>query len=196
MSRLTPLLHDRLTPTQRTLLEAITGGKRSAGREREEFLDAHGAMRGPFNAFLHRPDLGQTLQRLGEQLRFEGRLPGACRELAILVVAARYRACYEWWAHARIARSEGVADAVIDAIAAGAEPELTARDQRCVYAYAMELMSRGRVTEGTHQRAAGALGEAALVELVALLGYYSTISLILNAFEVAIPAGESTPFDQ
>jgi 4-carboxymuconolactone decarboxylase len=195
MSRLTPLPHDRLEPAQRALLETIIGGKRGDGRDLEGFLDGQGAMRGPFNALLHRPDLGHTLLRVGEQLRFEGRLPAACREIAILVVAARFRARYEWWAHARIARGAGLPEPVIDAIAAGTDPVLDADDERAVYAYATEMMESGRVSDRTHQLAAAILDEGVLVELVVLLGYYSTISLLLNGFEVALPPGQSTPFD-
>ncbi|MDH3713555.1 MAG: carboxymuconolactone decarboxylase family protein [Gammaproteobacteria bacterium] len=195
MSRLTPLLHDRLEPEQRALLETIIGGKRGDGRDLEGFLDARGAMRGPFNALLHRPDLGHTLLRVGEQLRFEGRLPTLCREIAILVVAAHFRARYEWWAHARIAHGEGLPQSVIDAIAAGADPALDKDDERTVYAYTTEMMELGRVSERTHQSAAAVFGEAVLVELVVLLGYYATISLLLNAFQVVLPPGQSTPFD-
>ena len=195
MSRLTPLLHDRLEPAQRALFETIVGGKRGDGRELEGFLDPQGAMRGPFNALLHRPELGHTLLRVGEQLRFEGRLPALCREIAILVVAAHFRARYEWWAHSRIARGDGLPQPVIDAIAAGTEPALDEDAQRVVYTYASEMMASGRVSDRTHQLTDAVLGEAVLVELVVLLGYYSTISLLLNGFEVALPPGQSTPFD-
>jgi len=195
MSRLTPLLHDRLESEQRALFETIVGGKRGDGRELEGFLDPQGAMRGPFNALLHRPELGHTLLRVGEQLRFEGRLPALCREIAILVVAAHFRARYEWWAHSRIARGDGLPQSVIDAIAAGTEPALDKDDQRVVYTYASEMMASGRVSDRTHQLTDAVLGEAVLVELVVLLGYYSTISLLLNGFDVAVPPGQTTPFD-
>lgn len=196
MTRLTPLLPEQMSSAQRDLLAAIVGGKRGDGRDLEGYLDARGAMRGPFNAMLHRPDLGHTVQRLGEQLRFEGRLPATCREIAILVVAARFRARYEWWAHARIALREGVPQPVIDALAAGTEPVLETEEERIVYTYAHELMATARVSDATHERAEAALGEALLVELVLLLGYYSTVALLLNGFEVDVPQGQTTPFDE
>lgn len=195
MSRLTPLPQDQLDSQQQALLEAIVGGKRGDGRDLEGFLDQNGAMRGPFNALLHRPDLGHTLQRMGEQLRFEGRLPAASREIAILVVAAHFRARYEWWAHARIARGVGVPQAVIDAIAAHKEPALVDDQERLVHTYAREMMTRGRVDDLMHRRASLVLGESMLVELVMLLGYYATISLLLNGFDVDVPPGQTTPFD-
>ena len=39
------------------------------------------------------------------------------------------------------------------------------------------------------------LGEAGVVELVILLGYYTLVSMTLNVFEVPLPAGEQMPFD-
>ena len=87
MTRLSALLQDRLDDEQRAVLEAIVGGKRGSGASLGGYLDARGALRGPFNAMVHRPDLGMVVQRLGEMLRFEGRLTGAQREIGILVVA-------------------------------------------------------------------------------------------------------------
>ena len=38
------------------------------------------------------------------------------------------------------------------------------------------------------------LGEAMVVELVILLGYYTLVSMTLNVSEVPVPAGEDAPF--
>ena len=195
MSRLSALLSTQLTAEQQAVLDAIVGGKRGDGRALGGFLDQRGAMRGPFNAMLHRPDLGLVLQRLGEILRFEARLPAAQREIAILVVASHWRARYEWWAHARIAREAGVAEATIEAIRRGAAPHLDEPASAAIHAFAAELVGKRRVCDATYERAVDALGEAVVVELVVLLGYYSCISMVLNAFEVALPPGEMDPFE-
>ena len=137
-----------------------------------------------------------VLQRLGEMLRFEGRLTGAQRELGILVVAAHWRARYEWWAHARIAREERVDDGVIDAIARGETPELADAADGALHAFARELVETRQVSDETYARTVDVLGEALMVELVVLLGYYTCVSMLLNAFAVAIPEGERTPFDE
>ncbi len=196
MTRLSALLQEQLDDDQRAVLEAIVGGKRGSGASLGGYLDARGALRGPFNAMVHRPDLGMVLQRLGEMLRFEGRLTGVQREIGILVVAAYWRARYEWWAHARIAREEGVDDGVIDAIARGETPELGDARDGAVHAFARELVETRQVSDETYGRTADLLGEALTVELVVLLGYYTCVSMLLNAFTVAIPDGESTPFDE
>lgn len=195
MSRLTPIPREAFSAQQQEVFESITGGKRGANRSPEEFLSADGGMLGPFNAMVHNPALGVVLQRLGEMLRHEGALGDDAREIAILVVAASWRARFEWWAHAPIARRAGVTDAVLDALASGRAPSMESSLLTAVHDYAFELVHDRQVSDSTYQRAASELGEAALVELTILLGYYTTISMILNAFDVPLPHGERVPFD-
>ncbi len=76
-------------------------------------------------------------------LRFGTSLERRLTEVAIITVGARWKAEFEWWAHARMARRHGVADAVIDAIGRGEDPPFQADDERTVYAAAREL-GRGR----------------------------------------------------
>ena len=41
-----------------------------------------------------------------------------------------------------------------------------------------------------------ALGEAGLVELVSVIGYYTLIGNTLNVFQVSLPGGEKLPFPE
>ena len=83
-----------------------------------------GSLAGPFDAWLHTPALGSLLERVGTGLRELTEVPAAAREVSILVVAAAWRAPFEWFAHARMASAAGVPDAVIDAIGRQRTPEL------------------------------------------------------------------------
>ena len=194
MSRLPELPRDTLGAAESALFDAITGGKRSAGKGSSAYITPTGGLRGPFNALLYAPHVGDLAQRLGERLRFDGILSARQREIGVLCVAASWRADYEWWAHARIAGECGVSDAVIDAIRQRAQPPLDATDERLVHDYSRALLDEHQVSDALHGATVAALGEAALVELVVLLGYYSLISMVLVGFEVPIPAGEAPPF--
>ncbi len=194
MARLKPLPLSNLDTEQRALFDAITKGDRSRGRPLEDFLLEDGSLRGPFNAWLHAPKIGQPAQLLGECLRYRGQLPPRLRELAILTVAARWRAEYEWWAHSRIAKAEGLSEEIIAAIKAGRPPGSADAEALMVHRFACELMDTRRVSEQSYRDVAKALGDAGAVELVTLLGYYTLISMVLNAFEVPLPAGEKPPF--
>ena len=194
MSRLPELERDDLDAAGRALFDAITGGKRGAGKGSAAFITAQGGLRGPFNALLHAPHVGDAAQRLGECLRFDGVLPARQRELAVLCVAARWRAAYEWWAHARIARACGLPEAIIEAIRQRAQPSFHEPDERLVHDFSRALIDEQQVAEPLYRDSVAALGEAAVVELVVLLGYYSMVSMLLVGFEVPIPDGESPPF--
>jgi 4-carboxymuconolactone decarboxylase len=196
MSRLPCLQPDALTSDQRTLFDAITGGRRRTSAGVDGFLNAEGGLRGPFNAWLHTPDAGQQLQRLGEILRFEGQLPAAAREIAVLCVAAHWQADYEWSAHARIAGSSGVSDAVIETIRTRGKPALTDTAEQAAHDVARAVLEHGQVTDALYARAVDVLGRDALVELVILLGYYSLISMTLNVFQVPLPPGTTPPFEK
>mgnify|MGYP001421280554 CR=1 FL=1 len=51
------------------------------------------------------------------------------------------------------------------------------------------------LSDDTHDRATELLGQQALIELVAIAGFYSMIALTLNAFDVPIPEGGPPPLD-
>lgn len=180
-----------MSADQRALFEAITGGKRAARAGSEAYVTPGGGLRGPFNALLHAPHVGDAAQRLGESLRFDGVLAPRQREIGVLCVAAHWRAAYEWWAHARIARECGIGDEVIEAIRRREEPALTDPAERLVYDFSRALLEKRQVPDPLYADAVEALGEASLVELVLLLGYYSLISMVLVGFEVPLPDGEA-----
>ena len=195
MSRLPAIGPTDATSAQRAVFDAITGGDRGRGRALEGLLDERGGLAGPFNAWIHRPDLGDVAQRLGERLRFHGTLPGAAREIAILTVGARWMAEYEWWAHTRIARREGVSDETIDAIRRGGRPPLSDPVECAAYDFTSSLLDTGKVGPEVYEDARARLGDGGLVELVTLAGYYTLVAFTLNAFEVPLPVGEPYAFE-
>ena len=122
----------------------------------------------------------------------------ACRERPArsrsLAVGAKWMAEYEWWAHARIGRREGVSDETIDAIRHGRRPPLSDPLEIAVYEFTAALLESGRVEPAAYDVARAQIGDAGLVELVTLAGYYTLVSFTLNAFEVPLPAGERYTF--
>ena len=194
MSRISYITPENFTEAQQHLFKSITGGKRGEGRAPEDLLNAEGGMSGPFNAWLRSPVLGEAAQRVGEAVRFESALPPQLRELAILVVAAKWKAQYEWWAHEKIARREGLDEKVIESVKAEILPDFSNSTESVVYNFARELLDEHRVSDHLYNDAIELLGEAMVVELVILLGYYTLVSMTLNVFEVPIPVGEDVPF--
>jgi 4-carboxymuconolactone decarboxylase len=183
VTRLSYLRRDELDPAGQDVWDKVVGTRG------DQLVREDGALAGPFNAFVHAPGVGRRLASLGAVVRFGTSIERRLSEVAIITVGARWKAEFEWWAHARMAREHGVPDTVVDAIGRGEEPQFTAGDERTVYAVARELADAGQVSEASYGAARDLLGEAGLVELVTLCGYYTLISYLLNAFAVPLPPG-------
>ena len=98
-------------------------------------------------------------------------------------------------AHAPLAIKAGVDPAAIEAIRTGGTPRLTKADEQAVYDFAIELITRRRVSDATFERAKKELGLTSVIDLVGIIGYYGLVSVTLNAFEMPLPEGEKPPFD-
>jgi 4-carboxymuconolactone decarboxylase len=144
---------------------------------------------GPFNPWMQIPSFGKLAAEMGERLRFRSVLPGKLRELAILTAGVHWKAEFEFWAHARAARAEGLPDSVIQALQAGTAVPYEDDLQRLVHTAAKDLVETGRPRVNLAEELADKLGWPAVVELVALVGFYCMVSFTLNAFEVALPDG-------
>jgi 4-carboxymuconolactone decarboxylase len=182
-SRLEYLRYDDLDARGREVWDGVAGSRGG------ELVNDEGGLIGPFNAFVHAPGVGRHLSALGGRLRFKTSIPRRLSELAIITVGAAWKAEFEWWVHARMAREHGVSDVVLDAIGRGDDPPFDADDERAIYTVARQLTGTGQLDQGAYDAAQRLLGDEGMVELVALCGYYTLISYVLNAFAVPLPAG-------
>src|SRR5437763_16250445 len=181
MTRIPELVVENLTPEQRRVHDAIVSGP-------------GGRIVGPLRVWLQSADVADPAQALGAFCRFGTSLPRRLSELAIITTGAFWRANFEWHAHAPMAVEAGIDPAAVEAIRRGNTPQFARADEAAVHAFAHELIETRRVSEQTFRRVTDELGLQAVVELVGILGYYSLVSLTLNAFEVPVPTGAPDPF--
>jgi 4-carboxymuconolactone decarboxylase len=181
--RLPAIPDDKLTDRQKQLMEAIRSGPR--GRVSQG---------GPFGVYLHAPNFGDLVQRLGAHSRYQTGIAPRLSEFAILCTARQWRAQYEWHAHAAIAEKAGVAPETIRDIKAGRAPKKAAKDERAIYDLVSELYKTRRVSERTYRRVHSFLGDSLMVELVGILGYYGLVAMMLDVFNVPLPPDAPVPF--
>ena len=189
MTRIPYLRRYELGPEGQQLWDGLTEGLG------ESLITAEGGLAGPFNAFVTAPGAGRRLSALGAKLRFGTSIERRLSEIAILTIGARWQAEFEWWAHAPMAREHGVAGAVVDAIGRGEYPPFEADDELAVYTVARQLGHSGRLDQEAYDAAHRFLGDAGMVELVSLCGYYTLISFLLNGFDVPLPPGAAPMWD-
>lgn len=183
-TRLAQLKEEDLNPAQQALLESLRAGPRGKSL----------TVRGPFAAWMHAPEFGQLAQALGAHARYKTALEPRLSEFAILCTARFWKAQYEWFAHAPMALKAGVKPKVIEDLRKGRAPTSAPKDERAIYAFVQELYKTRRVSTQTYKRVRSFLDDAAVVELVGILGYYTLISMTLNVFHMLPPEGEKLAF--
>lgn len=185
--RLTAFVPGTLDDEQHAAYEAIASGPRATAASDFPLRHADGSLTGPFNALVGAGELGRSVQDVGAAIRYRGALSDRARELAILVVGAYWKADFEVYAHERVARRVGLEPAIVDALVAGREPTGLEGELAAVHRFAVEALPDGRVGDATYRQAVDALGEQTVIELVVLIGYYTLLAQLLNAFEVGVP---------
>jgi 4-carboxymuconolactone decarboxylase len=154
-----------------------------------------GKIVGPLRAALHSPELADRWQALGEFLRYNTSLTPRQSELAILVTGRACQSPFEWYAHVLEARKAGIEQPVIDVLLQQRTPEGLAEDEQLVVAVAQELNRHKSIGDATYAAALARFGERTLVELTALVGYYTMVAMTLNAHEIPLPEGEQPAFE-
>lgn len=182
MSRIPFPSPETMSEEQKRVYERIVSGPR-------------GRLVGPLRAALHNPELAERWQALGALLRFGTSLPPRVSELAIVVTARRWNSQIEWHIHAQAAADAGIAPAVLDAIQARRAPVFDTPADALVYEYARQLQETGQVAPDLHARAVGQWGVAGVVELTAVIGYYTMVSMTLNAHDIPMPDTAPAPLD-
>lgn len=147
---------------------------------------------GPFRPLLHTPALLNALAKVGETLRYRGALDAGLREWTICVVARELSNVFEWDMHLPLAQAAGVPVEALAALDAGepSPPGLRA-DLALARQVAQELVARHRVSDTSYSQALAMWGEARLVELLALAGYFATVCWIMNVARTPGPAAPS-----
>ncbi len=168
---------DQMTDAQRAIYDESVASKR-------------GSAPPPMMAWLASPGMAEHATRLGAFLRYDTCLGAKLSELAILVTGRHWSAQYEWYAHKKMALQAGLDPAIIDAINARRTPVFDDPKAEAVYNVAKSLHETRAIPQPLYERANALLGARGLVEVIGLCGYYTLVSMTLNAYEFPLPEGE------
>ncbi len=163
-----------LTPRQQEVFDAIAGPRA-------------GAVPAPFHVLLESPELAMHTQALGAFCRYRTGFPPKLSELAVLIVASRWDAEYEFYVHAPIARKEGVPESVIAAIKDKKVPVFEDAESQLLYDFATNYFAQNDVPDALFEAAVKRWGKPRTVELAGILGYYSGLAMLLRIFRVTPP---------
>lgn len=174
-------------------LKLLSPGEMSADQRQtydESIASKRGSPPPPMMAWLNSPEMARHATRLGAVLRYDTMFPAALSEIAILVTARHWTAHYEWYAHKRLALQGGLDIKIIDDIRDRRTPAFGDPKAKMIYDVAKSLHEGRGLTDALYAEAVALLGERGVVEIIGLCGYYTMVSMTLNAFEFDLPDGE------
>ena len=161
----------QLSPEQRAVFDAIAAPR-------------GGVVPTPFHILLESPELASLTQALGAFCRYRTTLGPKLSELLVLITATYWGAEYEFAVHAPEARKAGVAGAVIAALQDGDPPRFDDAESQLLYDFAMSLFETRDVPDAIFDKAVAQFGRRRVVELAGVLGYYSSLAMLLRIFRV------------
>jgi 4-carboxymuconolactone decarboxylase len=181
-SRLQPKPFEEMSAEQQEQYERIR-------RMRQPRAD--GQFGGPFDPWLRRPEVAARALSLGNYIWERTSVGRRIVELAIIVTGRHWRSNVEWVAHARMAKEQGVSDQVIQAVFERRMPESAPEDEKLTIRVCRALHETQDLPIDLYRQAIAAWGEEGLMDIVQTIGFYTFVSMTLNAFD--IPTGEQDP---
>jgi 4-carboxymuconolactone decarboxylase len=158
------LTYEQLTPAQRVIADRALSGRGTIGI---------------FNITLRSPELSEAMRGIFGG-RTEPLLSARQNELAILMTGRFWSTQYEWAVHHRVAAQAGLTEDTISAIREGRRPVMLQPDDAAIYNFLTELLNTRQVSDIYFQAVKEHLGEKRIVDLIALVGFYQTVSLMMN----------------
>lgn len=149
----------------------------------DKVIESRGGIRGPFTMLMHCPPLAQHYVSLGGYVRFEGKLDHRVRVLAAMVAAREFDSLYVWGAQTTGARKLGVPESTITAIRENHSRDVPAEDLQIIE-FARALLRKHRVDDAAAQAMLKRFGNEQFIELTATIGYYTMLTMTVNACEV------------
>ena len=178
--RMPPIPNDKLTSAQKKAADELVSGPR-------------GALAGPFVPLLRSPELMSRLQKTGEYVRFDNSIGTKLTEFIILLTARQWTQQYEFDTHASLAVKAGVKPETVTAIAEGRRPAGMPADEEAAYDFCAELRQNQGVSDATYARIVSRFSEQGVVDMTALVGYYTMLGMIMNVARTPLPEGKTPP---
>jgi 4-carboxymuconolactone decarboxylase len=144
-----------------------------------------GLVPGPHKIWLANPTLSQTIVPVGAYFQSRSTLTKAEIEITTNVINGHWRAAYANYEHEIIGIDQGgLSPDKVAALIAGLPTSFEDPRQQIVYELATTLTAARVVPQGLFRRARELLGEAGIVDVTTLMGWFTSVSLTLTAFDV------------
>lgn len=180
--RMPPIPTEKLTEEQKKVAAQIATGPR-------------GKVEGPYWPILRSPGFAECIQNVGAYFRYRCPLDRKINEMAALMAARSWSQQFVWDVHILQALEAGLSPAVATAIAEGRRPDGMAKDEETLWDFVAELLATQGVSDPTYERAVNQFEERGVVDILGIVGYYTTLAMIMNVGRTALLDDRKLPID-
>jgi 4-carboxymuconolactone decarboxylase len=103
----------------------------------------------------------------------------------------RWTQHFEWAVHVPLALKAGLKQETVQSLAEGRRPLAMSQDEEIAYEFGDELSRTKGVSEATYRRAVEQFGEHGVIDLLGLVGYFTTVSMVMNVAHTPPPKDDS-----
>ncbi|MEK9683243.1 MAG: hypothetical protein VW226_01730 [Rhodospirillaceae bacterium] len=153
----------------------------------DDLLAGRGKLLTPYKIWIHSPELAAAMETIGTFLNKKSSLKEREVELVIVLIACHWGGSYVKAAHIKTCREIGYSEDVIEALEMGRKPNLSDQREDVIYDLCQISMASGSGSDLVYDRAVGLIGRDGLAEVLALLGYYSAVSIAMKLHRVPVP---------
>lgn len=138
-----------------------------------------------YRVMAHHPALLAAWEDFRNHVVRDNVLDHAALEIVILRTGCRRGSSYEWAQHVIRGRKAGLSDARMAAAVLGAEKATCGEDEVLIRAVDA-LVDDNRLTAELQDALCARYGKAGVLDVIATVGMYTTLSYILNSFETPL----------
>jgi len=173
---------EKMTAQQKEVAAEIAAGPR-------------GKVEGPYWPILRSPGFARCVQNVGAYYRYDCPLDRRINEMTALIAARSWSQQFVWDVHILQALAAGLKRDVAQALAEGRRPDNMAHDEAVAYDFCAELLATKGVSDATYAKAVAQFGESGVIDILGILGYYSTLGMIMNVARTSLLDGRRLPID-
>ena len=145
-----------------------------------DLIARRGRVPTPYRIWLHAPALAQGMEALGTPLHAPSALTPAAQELVVFLTVVHWNAPYPIGHHIGHARAAGFPERAVQAILNREPPVFDDPHLAAVAGLTRVALAGGHIDDAGFDGYVATLGRTAIAEIVALVGYYTSVAIALT----------------
>ena len=158
----------------------------------DDIETSRGGVARNYAALLNNPQASAAFIGLGTYARYDNPMDPRTKALAVLTAAREACGHYVWTVNQPAAKDAGLSDEVISAIREYRAPNGLDTKDAAIVQFMIELLRQHRISDATFEAVRAIVGDAGVVDILVVTGYYFSLAHALNALDVDLPEGTTS----